>query len=209
MIGITADVNTVEAAEQLISAGFEPIPIPAGSKGPNSRGWETKTYKAAQFWNGQNIGVHLVNGLACSDLDCPEARELAGRFLEPTRTSGRESTPDSHWWYRVRGDEPPYIKFTDIGSPETLLELRIGRGKQTVIAPSVHPSGERYTTNDNGLDIVEVDAVEYERAMRLLAAAVLVSRNLPAAKNERTGEGGGRHDVAQHLTGYLLRNGLS
>src|SRR3954454_21504820 len=93
-----------EAAKRYIAAGLAVIPVPAGSKNPNRRGWENERWTvedvAHQWTNGQNVG--LLTGkpsgwLETVDLDVPEAIKIAGPFLPPTRTSGRESTPHSHW----------------------------------------------------------------------------------------------------------------
>jgi hypothetical protein len=43
----------------------------------------------------------------------------------------------------VKG-EPPYKKFTDTDNTTTILELRFGSNKQTVIPLNIHPNGERY-----------------------------------------------------------------
>src|SRR5215207_9406812 len=102
--------DTRRAAERYLRAGLAVIPVPAGEKNPNRRGWQQERWTIADIprcWsNGQNIG--LLTGepsgwLVDVDLDCPEAVKIAGRFLDPTRTSGRESTPDAHWWYRAEG----------------------------------------------------------------------------------------------------------
>src|SRR5215210_8011191 len=53
--------------------------------------------------------------------------------------------------------------------------------------------------------MVEIGAAELARRLRELATAVLISRHLPPL---RTGtEGGGRHDYALALAGFLLRPG--
>ena len=104
------------------------------------KGEQTK-YTAKDFKPGMNIGLrHDIR--AAIDLDCPEAIKVAGRFLPPTDTSGKESTPHSHWWYEPVNGEPPYKKFTDTDNTTTIIELRFGSNKQTVIPPSIHPNGE-------------------------------------------------------------------
>jgi hypothetical protein len=105
----------------------------AGSQGARGLGamkWEQRKYTAKDFNPGMNIGLRH-DTRAAIDLDCPEAIKVAGRFLPPTDTSGKERTPDSHWWYEPVNGEPPYKKFTD--NTITILELRFGSNKQTVI----------------------------------------------------------------------------
>jgi putative DNA primase/helicase len=160
------------------------------------------------FNNGQNIGI--INGKASGwlvtvDLDCPEAVTLAGRFLEPTLTGGRESVPDGHWWYIAPGLE--HREFEGIpktASEGTILELR-STDHQTVVEPSVHPSGERYRWSRSGMEPLKISAEDLTKASRRLAVAALIACHLPESK-ERGGRGG-RYHYALALAGYLLRHG--
>jgi len=159
------------------------------------------------FNNGQNIGI--INGkasgwLVTADLDRPEAVTLAGRFLEPTLTGGRESVPDGHWWYIAPGlEHREFEGLPKTASEGTLLELR-STDHQTVVEPSVHPSGERYRWSRSGLEPLEIDAEALTRAARRLAVAALISCHLPESKER--GGGGGRYHYALALAGYLLRH---
>jgi hypothetical protein len=53
--------STGEAAERYIRAGLAVIPVPAGEKNPNRRGWQNERHTVEdipdQWNNGQNIGV--------------------------------------------------------------------------------------------------------------------------------------------------------
>jgi putative DNA primase/helicase len=159
------------------------------------------------FTNGQNIGIitgKASGWLVTVDLDCQEAVALAGRFLEPTLTGGRESVPDGHWWYISPGLE--HREFEGIpktASEGTILELR-STDHQTVVEPSVHPSGERYRWSRSGLEPLEIDADGLTRAARRLAVAALIACHLPESR-ERGGRGG-RYHYALALAGYLLRH---
>jgi hypothetical protein len=159
------------------------------------------------FIRGQNIGIitgKASGWLVTVDLDCHEAVTLAGRFLEPTLTGGRESIPDSHWWYIAPGLE--HREFEGIpktASEGTILELR-STDHQTVVEPSVHPSGERYRWSRSGLEPLEIDAEDLTRAARRLAASALIACHLPESR-ERGGRGG-RYHYALSLAGYLLRH---
>jgi hypothetical protein len=104
------------------------IPVPAEEKNPGYEGWQNLRLTSEdipRYWtNGQNIG--LLNGeplgwRVCVDLDVSEALSIAGRFLDPTLTSGRESRPHSHWWYIAPGSQTE--KFKDLDGT-MLLELR-------------------------------------------------------------------------------------
>lgn len=176
------------------------IPIPAGSKNPGRSGWERLRIRAdevGKYWSGgQNLG--LLTGepsgwLVDVDLDADEAVRIAGRFLPPTLTSGRESRPHSHWWYVSPGTQSRDFKDTD---GEKLVELRAS-GRQTLVAPSTHPDGDVYTWHPGpGPEEIPADDL-YERC-RELATAALIARHVPT---------GGRHDYALALAGFLLRPG--
>jgi len=195
-------VDVQRAAERYMRAGLAVIPIPAGEKNPNRPGWQNERHALddiPRLWNnGQNIGVltgEPSGWLVDVDLDCPEALKIAGRFLDPTRTSGRGGAQDSHWWYRCEGIRS--ITFEDQDG-ETILEIR-SSGRQTVIAPSLHPSGDRYLWSDNGVEVCPAAAGDLLRRCRELATAALVARVLPS---------GGRHRFGLALAGFLLRRGL-
>ena len=89
--------DTRRAAERYLRAGLAVIPVPAREKNPNRQGWQRERHTMEDIpkcWNnGQNIGVltgEPSGWLVDIDLDCPEALKIAGRFLDPTLTSGRE-----------------------------------------------------------------------------------------------------------------------
>jgi putative DNA primase/helicase len=207
-------MSSAKAAERYIERGWSPVPIPRGQKGPRLTEWQSLRMKLEDvpryFTNGQNVGIingAASGGLVTADLDCPEAVALAGRFLEPTLTSGRDSVPDGHWWYVSPGLE--HREFEGIPktpSEGTILELR-STDHQTVVEPSVHPSGERYRWSRNGLEPLEIGAEELTNAGRRLAVAALIARHLP--EHRERGGGGGRYHYALALSGYLLRHGLA
>ena len=134
---------------EYLHRGWQPIPIPAGSKGPAVLNWQhlrvIPETVASDFLGAGNIGLLLgqpSGELVDVDLDCPEARELADRFLPPTNCfTGRPSSRRSHRWYVSPGVET--TRHRDPVSKATIVELR-GTGSQTLVGPSIHPSGERY-----------------------------------------------------------------
>jgi len=204
-------MSSAKAAARYIERGYTVVPIPPRSKNPHRPGWErlriTRDDVPRYFTNGQNIGIHVgaPSGWRVDvDLDVSEVRTVAGRFLEPTLTSGRASSPDSHWWYVCRGAE--HRTFKDIGG-EMILELR-STGHHTLVWPSVHPSGEEIRWSEGGLEALEIGVEDLTRACRELASAGLIARHLPPAKDQQNGSGGGRHDIALALAGFLLRRGL-
>jgi len=192
-----------QAASGYISRGYATIPVPAGSKNPNRPGWETLRIAPEEvnsYWtNGQNVGVLTgePSGWRVDvDLDSDEAVRIAGRFLPPTLTSGRESRPHSHWWYKC-----PDVGSRDWKDPtgDKLVELR-STGRQTLVWPSTHPDGDTYLWHRaSGLEMAEADAEELLERLREMATAALIARHVPPA--------GGRHDFALALSGFLLRPG--
>ena len=188
--------NSVPAmAEALIKAGYHPVPIPGGQKGPQIDGWETRTFSPVSFRPGMNIGLRHTTHVIV-DKDCAEVLGVDDRFLPATLATGKESAPRSHSWFLPTGAAPVYKKFTDTNK-ETIVELRFEGNKQTVIPPSVHPdTGGRYVVGTD-LPVAEWDAREMRRGVGMLATAGLIARHLP---------NGGRHDIALALAGYMLRH---
>src|SRR5215210_3195993 len=177
--------TTADAAARYIRRGYTVVPVPPGSKNPGRPGWErlriTEEDVPCYFADGENIGIHVgePSGWRVDvDLDTPEARKVAGRFLEPTLTSGRASAPDSHWWYVSPGAE--HRPFTDL-SGKMILELR-STGHHTLVAPSVHPSGERYRWSESGIEAREISSAELTRRCQELATAALIARHIPEPK---------------------------
>src|SRR5918994_2992651 len=150
------------AAVRYLERGMAVIPVPAGEKNPGREGWQNMRLSAEdvpRYWtNGQNVG-HLTgqpSGWCIDvDLDADEAVKIAGRFLPPTLTSGRESRPHSHLWVMS-----PEATSQDSKDPSgaKLVELR-SSGRQTLVPPSTHPDGDRYIWHPNGgLGMAEIPA---------------------------------------------------
>jgi hypothetical protein len=69
-------------------------------------------------------------------------------------------------------------------------------------------SGERHVWHsEGGLEMAHVEAAELKARLRELATATLIARHLPPMREHATNEGGGRHDYAMALSGFLLRSG--
>jgi hypothetical protein len=195
-------VTPIEAARTYLRLGFAPVPIPLRSKAARLPGWPdlvvTDDQVEGLFRDG-NIGLLLgarSGGLVDVDLDAPAAVELAPDFLPATgRIHGRASKPRSHWWYRVA--RPPTTKQFKGCRGESLVELR-GTGGQTLVPPSVHPSGESIEWAAEGA-FTEILAEALLLAVQKLAAATLMVSYYPAE--------GSRQDFAMALSGLLLQGG--
>ncbi|HKZ02279.1 MAG TPA: DUF3987 domain-containing protein, partial [Pyrinomonadaceae bacterium] len=109
----------------------------------------------------------------------------------------RASSPKSHSWFI---SELSTEKFQDPICQDRktamIVEIR-STGCQTVVAPSIHPSGEVYEWSNKG-EPAQVDPVDLRRSVRKLAACSLLARYSIDGK---------RHDLALALAGALLRAG--
>src|SRR5215217_6736448 len=196
-------VNRQEEARLYIERGFAVIPVPAGSKNPNRKGWQNERWTVKdvpRLWNnGQNVGVLCgtpSNGRVDVDCDCPEAVRLAPKFLPPTIKGGRDTVPGSHWWYT--SPECPHLELKDVDTTK-LVELR-SDGHQTLVYPSVHPDdGDTYRWyKDQSNKMVPIDPDELCHCVRMLYTAALIARHMPPI--------GARHDYALALAGFFLRH---
>jgi putative DNA primase/helicase len=143
--------------------------------------------------------------IAAADLDCPEVKQLAPRFLPDTLRGAKGREAPSQYFYRSVG--LGFKKFTDLDGSEmaSIKASDNGAGHQVAVAPSVHREKGPYAFvgGYNPAAIAEVGKEELRKSMGRLVAAALVARHLPASREEG---GGGRHDVALALAGYMLRN---
>jgi hypothetical protein len=198
-------MTTLESAVSYIRRGMLPIPLPRGEKAPNTKSWQKLRIteaEAPRYFNGADLNIGILTGapsgnLVDIDLDCPETVALAAEFLPDTKcTFGRPSKRRSHWLYRTK----PLIKtakFSDPADHTMLVEIR-STGCQTVFPPSVHPSGEPITFDDEG-DPGQVGRDDLRRCVGKLASAALLARHWPAQ--------GSRNDAALALGGFLLGSG--
>lgn len=196
-----------EAVKWFIDQGWRPIPIEAGKKGPSAKNWSSiriKEEEVEHSFSGTYTNVGLVLGSASSglvdiDLDCEEATKLGPLFLPATECIfGRRSKPRGHYMYKC-APIPATRKFLDPDGNTMLVELR-GEGLQTVVPPSVHPSGEAITFIGGSHQPSLIPAKELMAAVSKLAAASLLVRHWP--------DQGGRSICALALGGYLLRGGV-
>lgn len=205
-------VTALDAAREFVRRGWCVVPIPLGSKAPVEKRWQemrlTEGELPSYFNETSNIGILLgapSGGLIDVDIDSAEAVALADSFLPTTLcVHGRPSKPNSHRWYTV----PSGVEYLKLSDPllaksdpggSTIIELRQDR-HQTVVPPSIHPSGEPYVWQSNG-DAVQTNGEQLASAVFRLAAAALLTRYWPAV--------GRRHDAALALAGMLLRAGWS
>ena len=120
------------------------VPLSPKEKKPYAKDWQKRSFGKGDFKPNDNIGVKLgepSGWLVDVDLDDPIALQLADEYLPPTgAVTGRPSAPRSHRWYVCRGAQNQRRSLSGHGM---IVELR-STGCQTVVGPSIHPSGEPY-----------------------------------------------------------------
>ncbi len=201
-----------DAADQYGAAGWAPIPLLPKSKRPFDTNWPERDYVAdgidVHFSGDVNVGLKCGSpsqGLVDVDIDDRRALKIADRFLPPTELRhGRAASRNSHRWYAIDGDLGSTCQFRDPtkqeGDDKTMLIEYRSTGAQTVVPPSVHPSGEALSWDEFGVPTA-VAAGSLQQAVRQVAAVALIARHWP---NQ-----GGRNDAAMALSGGLLRGGMN
>ena len=199
------------AALRWCQRGAAPIPVRFREKVPVGEAWQKQRFTAADIRSIFNNGLPLNLGILWGepsgnvidvDLDWPEACAVAAAMLPATAVYGRASSSRSHWLYRVPGAvtakwSVPKELVPD-GRKSVVLELRAD-GTQSVVPPSVHPSGELYAwaheRNPHALDYPTL-----LRQLNLTAAGVLLVQFWRE---------GARHHIALALAGAALSSGYN
>jgi putative DNA primase/helicase len=188
-----------------VRAGYAPIPVPAGKKAPKLKGWPELRFRLDDiddyFGSNTNVGLLLGEpsaGLIDVDLDAREAAVAAAQFLPPTEmVHGRSGKRSSHYWY-VSGSAVPPAKFLDIDGA-SIAEVR-SAGQQTLVPPSIHPSGERLRWEQSGPP-AKIEPDNLIGSVAKVAASALLARNWP--------DQGSRNETALAVAGMLQRAGWS
>ncbi len=201
-----APSRVLDAARAYLRRGWRVIPVFPRSKKPSVNDWPDLRASEAElstyFGTGStNIGLLLgepSGGLVDVDLDALKAIAIADGFLPGTRMiHGRVCKPRSHRWYIV--DDPPRSeRFCDLDG-KCLVEIR-STGAQTIVPPSIHPSGEELSW-EGPCEPSQADSSTLRRQVAIVAAGALIARHWPKE--------GSRHEAALALSGGLLRGGFS
>jgi len=175
------------------------------SKEPVGSAWQNNPkspvlvlHEHRQF--GNNIGLinGTLSGIVDVDLDCEEAVALAPVFLPDALAEFQhDGNARGHMLFRTpNAGKTQQFKCPDTGS--TLVELR-STGSQTMLPPSVHPSGHalRFTEISDTADAVDFE--ELTTCVQRIAACSLVAQNWRQ---------GSRHNLALGLSGLLLKAGI-
>lgn len=199
--------------QQYVDLGFRLVFYPTKTKGPqgaDAKGWTTRTYDPDEYVDGQNVGVMLGHEisdgkfLADVDLDWPDGIRMVRRLLPITNFGfGRPGKGLSHLFYTTPKPLESVV-FKDVDD-SVLVELRGTKkdgsvGLQTMIPPSIHPSGELVQFPQNqARAIAHTDVLH--RCVTLYAIACIILKHV--------GHRGLLHDVRLALAGFLLQSGLT
>ncbi len=192
------------AAVMYLAKGWSPTPLVPGDKIARLLEWQQTRIDEAGishlFGPDDNVGLvlgALSGGLVDVDLDCPEAVLAASRLLPATGLrSGRASRPESHRFYVC--DPVPEAKRLTYADPlggSMLLEVR-GTGHQTMVPPSIHPTGESLVWHRFD-EPARVEREEFLDHVGRTAAVTLLARHWPGP--------GAHHDATMALAGGLVR----
>jgi hypothetical protein len=198
--------NLKADVQAYVDDGWPVVPLKSREKRPKDSGWQTRTYTAADFDPDDNVGVKLGLGIYDVDLDDRYAAVAAKDLLLSTgAVFGRPGKPDSHYLYQV-AERISHTVFADVDG-KNLVELRgctkDGEHTQTVIPPSVHPTGDPIAWKDNVRDEPGrvTESRSLQESVRNVAIATLVARHFPAVH-------AGRHNARLALAGFLSRAGV-
>src|SRR3546814_19266473 len=104
------------------------------------------------------------------------------------------SRPRSHYWYIVKDGLPEGTRKWSHPDRRTLVEFR-STGGQPVVAPSLHPDGERYEWADEprggeGGQVL-LSGQELRSPGRFIRPGCVLARARPETPRTRTSGGGG------------------
>lgn len=202
--------DTFPWVQGYMDLGWTPVRVKFKEKQPTDNAWGSGFPSAAHaeraFAGGPwNVGIALGKpsaGVTDVDLDAMETIDLAPYFLPPTPWRfGRASKPNSHWLYICSAQSSQGFADNNkhLTKKNMLVEIR-STGGQTVVPPSVHPSGEEIQWNPD-LDFDQgpptVDGAVLNRAVARIALASFFLRRFPDQG----------HDARLALTGWLARQG--
>jgi len=175
--------------------GFDVVRLQG--KRPLDDDWPNKSFTEEDFTENHNIGLKLIN-LIDIDIDNEEIATYAGFLLPGTATFGRASKRSSHYIYKCNDEKAEPLRI--IGPDgKVLLELRTGKGLQTMVPPSIHPSGEAVEWETSIDDIRTISYEEISKKVKMLAIIQLIRPYYIK---------GSRQDIALHLSGALRRAGF-
>lgn len=200
--GPNPQLDSAGVARNWLKRGIMPVPLAPRSKKPIAgKGWNTLRIKENSidqfFYRGYNVGGlwgQPSGWIVDIDLDTDESCKAARKIFPETFIYGRDSAPGSHYLFRSEGSETRKFQVPELGM---FVEIR-STGSQSVLPPSIHPSGEQYKVYHD-VDFTTINRARLLLLCRMVAAAAVFARYWP--------EEGSRHDYIVAVTGALLWTG--
>ena len=193
--------------------GIKLVRLNGRNRKPVDNEWQSRTVPLEDLEDhvrrGGGVGWQCgeVSGwIGAADCDWPETRQLAPKFFPETLRSAKGQEEPSHYIYRSVGLGFETFRGLDGSEILSIKASNNGRGHQIVVAPTLHPEKGPYhfVGGYNPAAVAVLDKDDLRHRAGMLAAASLVARHLPSTRGEG---GGGRHELALALAGYMLRNG--
>jgi len=119
--------------------------LPCKNKSPRLKDWDkVKETRVEDFYPNDNFGLHLLDNTDL-DFDNPITFLYRNDFMKPSSAVyGRKSNPGSHWLYKGKATHIKFaipeqfqVYFSDFPHKATLLEVRHGEGKQSIVPGSI------------------------------------------------------------------------
>jgi len=175
------------------------IPVPLQSKAPTIEGWPEKEFTINDFSYETNVGLVLGN-LVDVDVEISSLGEIINLFLDSSCKAiiSRGGKKYSHFIFATKNGETTKTiqwKFDN----KLLVEIRTGK-QQTIIPPSIHPSGEELKWLNDSFDITEIEFNSLVRSINL--ATITYALSLMWIK-------GYRQNLALYASGWLLKLGYT
>jgi hypothetical protein len=187
----------VQTAEYWLEKKVYTVPLRPRSKRPKDHNWPHLRLVGEdllkKFKPGDNIGAlwgDASDGATDIDLDMMEACWIAEHILPETLIYGRRDKPGSHYIFKCKGAETKKWQTKKLG---TIVEIR-STGAQSVLPPSIHPDGDRYSI-ENDVEFEVVTKLELERLADEIAVGAVYLHHYP--------DSGSRHDYVHICTGVL------
>ena len=194
--------RVMQAALQYAAKGWRIVILGDGGtqrgKVPRLADWKSKAYcdeekiaEQLEKWPKSNIGLLLgpETGLIDVEFDSDEGRATAERLFSETITPTYASSRSVHRLFKWSGQLPPRQKIMLSG-----LEIRLGGGgksTQSVLPPSLHPTGEPYYWL-SGLSPDEVEPAELPRELFLRLTNVEYALEASGVSSAAIGSGNGK-----------------
>jgi len=206
---ITPVSPIAKAAQEFLDRGLVPLPLAAASKQPLMKRWPDYRPDLARrdqdFRANANIGLILGQPsgyLVDVDSDWPEAGKLLPDFLPASWTFGRLGDDGEmlvrHRLFRSIGSKTLTFDAPVTGGQSTnrrIIEI-LADGRQVMVPPSVHPSGQevQWIISPEQVELAEISAEILRKQVSHLAGAALLARQWRTLH-------GTRHQTAAALAG--------